>query len=125
MSCDCSYDYDATNDCVDAWDLEKYYSCYESPNPVTNCEDISIGDLLEFNQGGERMWGIVVEICSCPLCCDFVVEVTTDLQLFHPFSTGDRVLINIICIYNHVIAEENKPLPDDSKCQSPYSLPCN
>jgi hypothetical protein len=90
------YDYNCI-DCVDAWDLEKYYSCNESPKPLNNLRYVDIGDLLEFNQNGERIWGRVVEICSC----DVVVEVITDLVKDHPFLKGDLVVLNIIHIYNH------------------------
>lgn len=120
----CEYDYDCTKTCVDAWDLEKYYSCKESPNPVTDCESVQVGDQVEFNHGGERIWGYIVQLCSCPLCCDFLVEITSELSLPHPFETGDYILINIMNIYNHIIADENKPVIDN-KCPSPYSIKYN
>ena len=126
MTCQCSYDFDYRESCVDAWDLEKYYSCNESPTPVTDCAMLNVGDSVEFNVEKERMWGIITDMCEgCSLCCDFVVEVTSDLLLEHPFTTGDKLLLSIQCIYNHIIAEENKPEVDTSPCASPYSLPCN
>jgi len=128
MTCEnCTYDYDYTRWCVDAWDLERYYNCNESPTPVTDCDLLSVGDSVEFNIEQERMWGEITEICEdCSLCCDFVVEVTSDLLLEHRFQKGDLLLISMHCIYNHVIAEQNKvdPCPD-CKCPSPYSLPQN
>ena len=124
MACVCTYDYDYRDSCVDAWDLEKYYSCNESPKVVTNCDLLTVGDSVEFNVENERMWGEIIEICEgCSLCCDFVVEATSDLILDHPFSKGDKLLITLSCIYNHVVAEENRPLPYDYKCPSPYALP--
>jgi len=125
MACDsCTYDYDYIDDCVDAWDLEKYYSCNESPTPVTNCELLQVDDSVEFNVEKERMWGKITEMCeNCSLCCDFVVEVTSDLLLEHPFAKGDLLLITMQCIYNHIVAEENKPEECDCRCKSPYSLP--
>jgi len=127
MTCTCTYDHDYRDGCVDAWDLEKYYSCHESPKPVTDCSLLTVGDSVEFNVEHERMWGEIIEICEgCSLCCDFVVEVTSDLILEHQFIKGDSLLISMQCIYNHVVAEENKPLPcTDCKCPSPYSLPQN
>lgn len=127
MACECTYDYDAREDSVDAWDLEKYYSCNESPNVITDCELLNIGDSVEFSENGERIWGTITEICSdCSLCCDIVIGITTDLVLEHPFSTGDLVLISMSNIYNHVIAPENIPDPCDpcsSECCSPYVVP--
>ena len=127
MACDCKYDYDYRDGCVDAWDLEKYYSCNESPTPVTDCSLLQIGDSVEFNIETERMWGEITEICEdCSLCFDLVVEITSDLIPDHPFSKGDLLLISMQCIYNHVVAEENRVEPcPDCKCPSPYSLPQN
>ena len=124
MTCQCTYDYDYRDNCVDEWDLDKYYSCHESPTPIWDCELLHVGDSIEFNVEKERMWGTITEICQdCSLCCDIVVEVTSDLLLDHPFSKGDLLLLEMHCIYNHVVAEENKPTPSDSPCKSPYSLP--
>ena len=95
MSCG-DFDYDCTETCVDAWELERLYSCYESPTPIESFKDVEIGDCLEFNHGGERIWGRVVEKCGC----DVIVEVISDLALSHPFSKGDRILINITNVYN-------------------------
>lgn len=91
-----NFDYDCTETCVDAWDLDKFYSCNESPTPLQNFNDVEVGDLLEFNHDGERMWGRVIEKCGC----DIIVEVISDLVLPHPFSKGDKILLNIINIYN-------------------------
>lgn len=124
MECQCTYDFDTRDTAVDAWDLEKYYSCYESPKVITDCELLTVGDLLEFSHNGERIWGTITEKCiNCSLCCDIVIKITTHLILEHPFSTGDLVLIDMSNIYNHVVAEENKPEPYTNKCPSPYSLP--
>lgn len=120
---DCVYDYDYRDSCVDAWELERYYSCNESPTPVTDCNLLNINDSVEFNIEEERMWGTITEICSdCSLCCEFIAEITSDLILDHPFSKGDLILLDLHCIYNHVVAEENKPDPP-KPCESPYTLP--
>ena len=126
MACEnCTYDYDYRGTCVDAWDLEKFYSCLESPTPIKDCELLHVGDSVEFNVESERMWGEIVEMCEdCTICCDFVIEVTSELLLDHPFSTGDTLLLEMHCIYNHVVAEENKTLPPEG-CKSPYYLPHN
>ena len=123
MVCKTPYNYDARFDSVDAWDLEKYYSCLESPKVVTDCELLHVGDSVEWNNGNERMWGIIIEICADCSCCDFVAEVTSDLLLDHPYTTGDFLLLTMSNIYNHVVAEENKPEPCDAKCCSPYVIP--
>jgi len=94
MTCK-DFDYDCTRTCVNAWELERLYSCYESPNPLVNFDNVEVGDLIEFNHG-ERIWGRVVEKCGC----DIIVEVISDLSLPHPFSKGDKVLINITNVYN-------------------------
>ena len=90
------YDYDCTETCVVAWGMKVFYSCQESPNAIENFNDVSIGDLLEFNHGGERIWGRVTDICGC----DAIVEVITDLVHPHPFSKGDRILLNVTNVYN-------------------------
>lgn len=92
------FDYNCTETCVDAWKLSRDYTCNESPNPLENFNDVELEDYLEFNQGSERIWGMVVEKCGC----DIIVEVVSDLILSHPFSKGDRVLINIINVYNWI-----------------------
>lgn len=94
MSCS-DYDYKC-DDCVDAWKLSFSYGCYESPNPIQSIHDAEVGDCIEFNQGGERMWGVIIEVCSC----GYIVEVLSDLALTHPFSKGDKVRIELIHVYN-------------------------
>ena len=94
MSCS-NYDY-LCEDCVDAWALSFSYGCNESPNPIQSIHDAEVGYCVEFNQGGERIWGRVVEVCSC----GYIVEVLTDLQFSHPFSKGDNVRIELIHVYN-------------------------
>jgi len=96
MSCN-EYDY-LCSDCVDAWDLSRHSICTTSPNPLQNLNDVKVGDLVEFNQGGERIWGVVVEICPC----DLIVEVVSDLVLSHPFNKGDKIMITVQHIYNLV-----------------------
>lgn len=95
MNCK-NFDYDCTETCVNAWDLERQYSCYEAPHPIENFNYVEIDDLLEFNHGGERIWGRVIEKCFC----DVIVEVVSDLVLSHPFNKGDKILLGIINIYN-------------------------
>jgi hypothetical protein len=95
MNCK-DFDYDCTKTCVDAWSLSREYNCYESPDPIENFDNVEIGDLLEFNQGGERIWGRVIEKCFC----DVIVEVVSDLLLSHPFNKGDKILLGIINVYN-------------------------
>lgn len=124
MACECTYNYDARFDSVDAWELEKYYSCYESPTPVTDCRMLHVGDSVEWNNGNERMWGIIIEICEdCSMCCDFVAEITSDLLLDHPYAKGDFLLLTMSNIYNHVVAPDNIPEPCDARCCSPYVVP--
>ena len=94
MSCN-DYDYNCV-DCVDAWSLSREYSCNESPNPIQNLSDVDIGYCIEFNQGHERIWGRVVEVCSC----GYIVEILSNLKLLHPFSKGDRVRIELVHVYN-------------------------
>lgn len=89
-------DYYICNDCVDAWELSRLYGCNESPNPLQNLDDVEVGDLVEFNQGGERIWGRVLYNCGCTL----IVQVVSALAFSHPFSYGDKVLISVSNIYN-------------------------
>jgi len=89
------YDYKC-NDCVDAWALSREYSCNESPNPIQKLSDVEVGYCIEFNQGYERIWGRVIEVCSC----GYIVEILSNLKLLHPFSKGDRVRIEIVHVYN-------------------------
>jgi hypothetical protein len=84
------------SDCVDAWELEKYYSCNEAPNVVTDMSQVEIGDCVEFNQGRERIWGIIIDELSCSI----VVRVLSDLALDHPFEKYDRVKLELKHIYN-------------------------
>ena len=100
MSCDGTHVYNCI-DCVDAWDLEKYYSGPEAPTPITSFDNVEVGDFVEFNHGAERLWGEIVELCYCPADCDLLVEVTTPPIKPHPFIQGDVIKINIIHIYNH------------------------
>lgn len=94
MSCN-DYDYNCA-DCVDTWILSREYSCNESPNPIQDISDADVGYCVEFNQGAERIWGRVVEVCSC----GYIVEVLSNLKLLHPFEKGDRVRIGLIHVYN-------------------------
>ena len=89
-------DYYTCDDCVDAWKLSRLYGCNESPTPLHNLDNVEIGDLVEFNQGGERIWGRVLYNCGCTL----IVEVVSDLVFLHPFSKGVKVLISLFHIYN-------------------------
>ena len=84
------------DDCVDAWDLSFWYGCNESPNIVTNMCEVDIGDCVEFNQGSERIWGIVIDERSC----SFIVRVISDLVHQHPFKKYDRVELELKNIYN-------------------------
>jgi hypothetical protein len=85
------------DDCIDAWELSKWYSCNNAAHPVHLLSEVEIGDCVEFNQGGERMWGMVMDMYNCN---KIIVVVLTDLQLSHPFSQWDRVIIEIKHIYN-------------------------
>jgi len=89
-------DYYDCIDCVDAWELSRLYGCNEAPHPLQNLDDVKPGDLVEFNQGGERIWGRVLYNCGCTL----IVEVVSDLVFSHPFSKGDKVLLTLFQIYN-------------------------
>jgi hypothetical protein len=83
--------------CVDAWELSKYYSCNESPNPVTNMEiEVEVGDCVEVNNNGDRFWIEVTDVCVC-----FIIGII--LGPFHnsqPFSIGDKIRVEIYHIYN-------------------------
>lgn len=94
MSCS-DYDYKC-DDCVDAWELSRLYGCNESPNPVTDLDQVEVGDCIEVNQNGERFWIQVTDVCIC-----FVVGiVVSDLVFSHPFSKGDSIRVEIWHIYN-------------------------
>ena len=95
MSCK-KYDYDC-KDCTDAWELSRMYGCKESPNPVLDLErEVEEGDCIEVNQGGERFWLRVTDVCNC-----FVVGVVvSNLHFGHPFTTGDRLKVTTQQIYN-------------------------
>lgn len=95
MSCK-EYDYECL-DCVDAWDLSRMYGCNESPNPVLNLTmEVDVGDCVEVNQGDERFWIQVTDVCNC-----FIIGiVVSDLHFNHPFTTGDKIKITTQQIYN-------------------------
>ena len=96
MTCNDDYDYKC-DDCTDAWELSRLYGCYESPNPVANLEtEVNVNDCVEANQGGERFWLQVTDVCICYI----VGIVISDLQFSHPFSKGDRVRLEVYQIYN-------------------------
>jgi hypothetical protein len=59
------------------------------------CE-VDIGDCVEFNQGGERLWGIVVDEDSC----SFIVRLLTDAVHPHPIEKYARVRLELKHIYN-------------------------
>lgn len=91
-----------TPELVNAWELSRYYSCNESPNPVLDCDEINVGDSIEVSSGGERFWLEIDEICYCLYKgCFFVGEVTDDLVLPHDFSKGDLLRVEIWDIYNY------------------------
>lgn len=94
MSC-LEYDYKC-DDCVDAWELSRLYGCNESPNPVSNLSDVEVGDCVEVNQGKERFWIKVTDVCVCYI----VGIVVSDLHFSHPFSKGDSLRVEIYNIYN-------------------------
>jgi hypothetical protein len=96
MSCK-DKDYYTCTDCVNAWELSMMYSCYESPKPVTDLEaEVSIGDCVEVNQGSERFWIRVTDICVC-----FIVGIVLGpLHFNHQFVVGDKIRVEIYHIYN-------------------------
>ena len=96
MTCKNNYDYKC-DDCTDAWELSRNYSCFESPNPVIDLDmEVDIGDCVEANQGGERFWVRVVEVCVCYI----IGVVISDLVFNHPFNKGERIRLEIYHIYN-------------------------
>jgi hypothetical protein len=94
MSCN-DYVYKC-DDCVDAWSIGLDYFCHTAPNPIQNLSDAQVGYCVEFNQGEERIWGRIIEVCSC----GYIVEILTDLKSSHPFTKGDRVRIELVHVYN-------------------------
>lgn len=84
-------------DCVNAWQLSREYSCRESPKPITDLErEVQVGDCVEVNQGKERFWIRVTDVCIC-----FVVGVVLGPLFFpHPFSEGEKIRVEIYHIYN-------------------------
>ncbi len=94
--CNPDYDYKC-DDCTDAWELSRLYGCNEAPHPVSNLEDeVEVGDCVEANQGNERFWIQVVDVCVC-----YVVGiVVSDLSFSHPFVKGDKIRLEIHHIYN-------------------------
>lgn len=90
-------DYYKCDDCINAWELSREYSCNESPNPVIDLElEVSVGDCIEANQGGERFWLQVTDVCVC-----FVIGTILGPLVFpHPFNIGDKMRIEIYQIYN-------------------------
>jgi hypothetical protein len=97
MACN-DYEYSCEDEeCTNAWDLSRLYGCYESPKPVTNLErEVEVGDCIEVNQGGERFWIQVTDVCVC-----YVVGfIVSDLVLDHPFNKGDTIRVEIWHIYN-------------------------
>jgi len=96
MSCK-DKNYYKCDDCVNAWELSKTYSCRESPKPVTDLErEVSIGDCVEVNQNGDRFWIFVTDVCVC-----FIIgDVIGPLDFPHPFNIGDKIRVEIYHIYN-------------------------
>ena len=90
---DVDYVYD---DCVDAWELSRLYGCNEAPNPVSNMSEVSVGNCIEVNQGGERFWIKVLATCTCYV----IGRVMAPLEMPHPFSVGDTIRVEIYHIYN-------------------------
>lgn len=84
------------DDCVDAWELSRLYSCHESPNPIASTHEVDINDFVEVNQNGERIWIQVTDICKCYI----VGIVISDLVFNHPFSKGDRIRVETWHVYN-------------------------
>jgi hypothetical protein len=94
MTCK-EFDYDC-EDCVNAWDLSREYSCKESPKCVNSVNEINVGEYVEANQGAERFWVVVTDVCGCYI----IGVVITDLKLSHPFTVGEKVKIGLQQIYN-------------------------
>ena len=85
------------NDCTDAWELSRLYSCNESPNPVSDIDrEVEVGDCVEANQGGERFWVQVTDTCTCYI----IGVVVSDLVFPHPFVKGQKIRLEIFHIYN-------------------------
>jgi len=96
MACNKDYDYKC-DDCVDAWALSRLYSCYEAAHPVADLEfEVEVGDCVEANQGRERFWVQVTDVCVCYI----IGIVISDLHFNHPFTKGSRIRLEIFHIYN-------------------------
>ena len=96
MSCK-DKDYYKCDDCVNAWELSRNYSCNESPNPVTDLErEVRIGDCVEVNENGDRFWIQVSDVCVC-----FIIGIVLGpLHFDHDFGIGDKIRVEIYQIYN-------------------------
>lgn len=83
------------DDCTDAWDL--YRNCQVAEvHPISSADEVSVGNCVEVNQGGERFWLKVLATCTCFL----IGRVMTDLVFPHPFSKGDTLKVTIQQVYN-------------------------
>lgn len=84
-------------ECTDAWELSRLYGCNEAPHPLSDLNDVEVGDCVEVNHGGERFWIQITAVCTC-----YVVGiVVSDLHFSHPFIKGDKIRVEIQQIYNH------------------------
>lgn len=90
-------DYYKCDDCTDAWELSRHYGCNEAPHPVTDMErEVKIGDCVEVNQGNERFWIQVTDVCVC-----FIIGIVIGpLHFNHQFGIGDKIRVEIYHIYN-------------------------
>ena len=96
MSCK-DKDYYKCDDCVNAWQLSMEYGCNESPTPVLDLDtEVEVGDCVEVNQGAERFWIKVTDVCTCFL----IGIVSSELHFSHPFVKGDKIRVEIYHIYN-------------------------
>jgi hypothetical protein len=96
MSCK-NKNYFKCTKCTNAWELSTLYGCNESPNPVTDLErEVNVGDCVEVNEGGERFWIQVTDVCVCFL----IGVVLGPLRFSHGFSVGSRIRVEIYHIYN-------------------------
>ena len=93
-TCQDDVDYDC-KDCTDAWDL--YRNCQAADvHPTSSGDEVSVGNCIEANQGGERFWVKVLASCNC-----FIIgRVLPPLVFSHPFNVGDTIKILIQQIYN-------------------------
>lgn len=99
MSCDDQNAYKCS-ECADAWktyiDSKQFYGCTEEAYPISNIDDVRIGDCIQIRRNGERIWLKVIAVCDC----FYIGLVMFKLTQQHPFKKGDLVEVGIQQVFN-------------------------